>query len=213
MNTSSRRSAIKWLVGTLLLEPMLASAKHTMAPPREMGMQEKCSVLFSKLLPHDAEYLTSVEEQGVFAAIYESPEADMPASFQSRVRWLCLAVKTDAGSFEIQASADVLLPHSDVHPIDVTLAITRGSVEVAEDKVRGNAFQRWTWSGSQWVLAQRRTADVFHDEWTEEEYNAEESKVVVSKGKIYLDDAESVVQLQRVSQVDIAHYDGGSLAA
>jgi hypothetical protein len=157
--------------------------------------------------------MTSAQAQGVFAAIYESPEADAPANFQSRVRWLCLAVKTNADSIEVQASSEVLLPHSDFHPVDVSLAINQGSVEISEEKVRGNAFQRWTWTGSQWLLAERNTADVFHDEFILEEYNAAQSKVVVATGKIYRDDFDSVVHHRLVSQVDIAQYDGRSLAS
>lgn len=212
MNTSSRRDAIKWFAATLLLEPMLAGAKGATSATRELDAHEMCSELFSELIPNGANCVTALEGQGVFAAIYESPDVDAPASFQGRIRWLCLAVKTSADSIKVQTSSEVLLPHSDVHPVDVSLAISQGSVEVEENKVKGSAFQRWSWSGTKWLLVERKAADVFHDDWTIEEYNAAQSEVVVSKGKIYMDEVESVVHQRLVTQVDIARYDGGSLA-
>lgn len=211
MKTSSRRAVIKWLVGTLLLEPIVANARLTSASSRLPDTREKCDALFSKLMPRDANCIISREAPAVFAAIYESAVPDASPDDPSRIRWLCLAVKANSESFEVQASSEVLLQKSDWHPVDVSLELNGGSVEISEDKLRGNVFQRWRWDGAQWLLSERRAADVFHDELIIEEYNAAQSKVVVATGRIDRNGFDSVMHHRHSSQVDVAKYDGGSL--
>lgn len=201
MEASSRRDAIKWLVGSVLPEPFLF---HPAIEPILLcpnSPRPKCDALFSPLLPREANGVVFRQTPRLLAAIYESPVTAAGPREPVLARWLCLAAAGESGWMNAQVSADVLQPHSAFHPVEVSLAIANEFVEVTEAQLRGNTLQRWTWTDGQWVLSESTAALVFHDEFTAREYKATQARLIVATGKIDRVGFESVVHHRQPAQI------------
>lgn len=211
MTPTTRRETIKWFASQLVLAPLAAIPKTLETQPRSVGsVAERCDALFSSFLPGQARNLISLEKAGIFAAVYESSASSDDGWHD---RWLCLAVKKTSKDIEVQVSRDVLLQVlPNWHPVDVSMDLSGNFVEVIEEKLRGSVSQRWGWDGRQWLLSEKKSADVSLGQFTVEEYNASQAKVMVASGRIDQSDFEFVKHYQGSTQVALSSYGGESLA-
>lgn len=210
----NRRVFIKWLVATVTLTPVVASAKLTPRKSDTRTQTEKAHALFSGLIPSDASILESAGAHGIVAAIYESPQPGAAPDDTTRLRWLCLAIKDGENSLKVQVSSNALLQASENwNPVDVSLRIKGDSVEISEQKLRGVVNQTWVWKTDTWTLSKRSETSVRGDTLTTEEFDAEEAREVVATGRMGRDDFESVVYYKVSSPPELASYEGGSLRA
>jgi len=210
MTNINRRQSITWLAGSLLLVPTDGSAKQLEPSAKSVSTAEKCAVLFSGRLPPNAQHLMSEEKAGIFAAVFESPARLDSCDVD---RWLCLGVKTGENTMAVQVSKDVLLQHMPcAHPVEVELQLSERLVELREQKIRGGTFQQWVWVEENWVLLKKHSSDVSCSKYFVEEYNANQSTVVLTTGRIDRDDFDSIQIVQGFTHITLASYDGNTSA-
>lgn len=113
----------------------------------------------------------------------------------------------------VQVSKDVLLPHMpSAHPVEVELQLSESLVEIKEQKIRGVIFQQWAWVEENWILLKKHSSDVSCGKYFVEEYNANQSNVLLTTGRIERDDFDSIQIAQGFTHITLAGYDGNTSA-